>query len=203
MSQPTNRSCFLPELGKVDREAGEFWVANPFFMPMQGKNLSAFERNRLYLNVLGKDFLDVSFASNADIDSDSRSVIAADFDRDGAPDLLVASVGGGPLRLFNNRCPQKNRVRVELVGTKSNRSAIGSRVIAHYGGRKILRDLFAVNAFMGQAPPEMSLGLGDATKIDQLRVRWPTGKLQVFDNVPSGSHLKIVEGENKIQVVKP
>ena len=94
MSQPLDRSCLLPELGEVDKKAGEFWVQNPFLIPRNGGNLSAFEPNRLFLNTGDNAFLDASFASSANIDSDSRSVVAADFDRDGAPDLLVGSVGG-------------------------------------------------------------------------------------------------------------
>ena len=96
MSRPLDRTASLPELGKVDRENGEFWAGNAFTMIGEGNNLSAYERNRVFLNTGdGKEFLDASFASAADIDSDSRSAIVADFDRDGWPDLLVGSVGGG------------------------------------------------------------------------------------------------------------
>ena len=116
MTRPLDRNARLPEIGEVDREAGEFWVENPFLMPGSGMNLSAFERNRLFLNVDGSSYIEASFAAQADIESDSRSVVAADFDRDGAEDLLVGSVGGGPLRLFLNRFDRAARVRLELVG---------------------------------------------------------------------------------------
>src|SRR5262245_39014267 len=107
-------------------------------MPKLGHNLSSFERSRLFLNVQGKAFIDASFLSSADIDSDSRSVIAADFDGDGAPDILIGTVGGGPLRLFRNEFHSPNRrIRLELVGVESNRPAIGARIIAHCGGRQI------------------------------------------------------------------
>ena len=86
----------LPELGEVDRDAGEFWYENPFQIVTNGENLSAFERNCLFMNLDGQAFIDGSFASGADIDSDSRSVIATDMNADGAIDLLVGSVGGGP-----------------------------------------------------------------------------------------------------------
>jgi len=138
VSRPLDRNCRLPALGKIDHAAGEFWVENPFLMPRSGVNLSAFERNRLYLNHRGTKFLDASFASQADIDADSRSVVAADFDLDGAPDLLVGSVGGGPLRLFANRFPRTtHRVRIDLTGVESNRPAIGTRVIAHLGSHRL------------------------------------------------------------------
>ncbi len=150
MSQPLDRGAYLPALGEINRQAGELWVRNPFMLSKKGDNLSAYERKRLYLNLGGKSFLDASFASRADIDSDSRSVVAADFDGDGAPDLLVGSVGGGPLRLFRNQFPRTtHRVRIELIGTRSNRLDVGARVVAQCGGGQIVRDLFLVNGGMG------------------------------------------------------
>lgn len=195
MSQPLDRSCLLPELGEVDRKAGEFWVESPFQLVQKGENLSAFEPNRLFLNTGDNAFLDASFASSANVDSDSRSVVAADFDQDGAPDLLVGSVGGGPLRLFLNRFPKTaNRVRLELIGKVSNRKAIGSRVVIQIGDRKIVRDVFPANGFMGQAPPELSIGVGSAQTLDKLRVRWPTGKWQEFRDVKVKPQITIREG---------
>lgn len=185
----------LPELGDVDEEAGEFWFANPFMMISQGANLSAYERNKLYMNMNGETFLDFSFASGADIDSDSRSVVAADFTGDGASDLLVASVGGGPLRLFQNKFPQGNRVSLDLIGVQSNRSAIGTRVIARCGDRKIIRDLFTANGFMGQGPAKLTIGIGEETQVDELSIRWPTGELETYSDVAAGTLTTIREGE--------
>jgi len=203
VSRPLDRNCVLPELGKVDKKGGEFWIGNAFMMPSAGANLSAYERNRLFLNVGKQGFLNASFASRADIDSDSRSVVAADFDGDGAPDLLVGSSGGGSLRLFRNRFPRtSHRVRMNLVGVTSNRMAIGTRVIAHCGDRQIVRDLFTPNGCMGQGPPEMILGLGTATTIDRLSVRWPTGRVQEFRNLPVDCRITIREGVQKFVVGK-
>ena len=158
--------------------------------------------------------MDASFASQADIDSDSRSVVAADFDGDGdidvlaigsygAVDLLVGSVGGGPLRLFANRCAaQKKRVQLDLVGVKSNRSAVGSRVVIHCGGRMIVRDVFSANGFMGQGPTGLLIGLGDADQIDRLVVRWPTGDSQQFENLPVDVRIRITEDQPQFEVEK-
>ena len=200
MSQPLDRNARLPELGQVDREGGEFWIKNPFNIPGSGNNLSAFERNRLFLNLGGEDFLDASFASDADIDADSRAVIAADFDRDGATDLLVGSVGGGPLRLFLNRFPRTNqRIRLELTGVQSNRRGVGSRIEIEIGKRRIVRDLFPYNGGTGQGPVETLFGLGRAERIDRLSVRWPTGKVQVFENLPVDSRIEITEGRSEFR----
>ncbi len=199
MSQPLDRACTLPELGAVDRENGEFWVGNAFQMPKMGENLSAYERNCLFLNVGGEGFLNASFASAADIDADSRAAIPADFDRDGAVDLLVGSVGGGPMRLFRNRFPSTMRsVRVHLEGTRSNRPGIGSRIVATVAGRKIVRDVFPADGFSGQAPEEVLIGVGRAERIDSLTVRWPTGQTEELKDIPvEAKAILIREGEAK------
>lgn len=164
-------------------------------MPQNGQNLSAYERNRLFLNHNGNDFVDVSFFSKADIDSDSRSVVAADFNRDGRIDLLVGSVGGGPLRLFLNEIPQtSNYIRLNLKGVLSNRQAIGSRIVVETGKETITRDVFAVNGCMGQAPPEALIGVGEIAQVPLLKIRWPNGVWQEFHQVPVNTTIQIEEG---------
>jgi hypothetical protein len=201
VSRPLDRSCQLPERGPVDREAGEFWVANPFHMPQNGQNLSAYERKRMYLNHRGGQFMDVSYFSRADIDSDSRSVVAADFNRDGRVDLLVGSVGGGPLRLFLNEIPPaSNYLRLELTGKTSNRQAIGSRIVIETGETTITRDLFPANGCMGQAPPEALIGVGSVSQVPLLRIRWPTGTWQEFRDLPVNTTVEIEEGNSSPNV---
>jgi len=196
VSQPQNRECQIPVLGEIDHAAGEFWVENPLWLPEMRKNLSAYERNRMYLNFGGESFVDVSYASGADIDSDSRSVIAADFNNDGSPDLLVGSAGGGPLRLFYNRFPDTvNRLQIKLAGSTSNRSAIGARVTVFCGGRQLVRDVFPANGFMGMSPTQLTIGIGQAKTVDRIVVRWPSGQVQEFANVPVNQRISITEGE--------
>lgn len=202
MTQPTDRTAQLPEIGKVDREAGEFWVANPLSLPKVGENLSAYERNKLFLSVDGKKFVDSSFASTTDIDSDSRSVIAGDIDRDGGQDLIVASAGGGALRIFSNRLKQGNRMEVRLKGVKSNRPGIGSRIVAEFGDRKVIRDLFPKNGFMGIGPAVEWIGIGDAEKIDRLTIRWPNGQVQEFLDVEVNRSVLIEEDAMEIETLK-
>ena len=192
----------LPEIGEVDREAGEFWVANPLSLPKVGENLSAYERNKLFLSVDGEKFVDGSFASTTDIDSDSRSVIVGDIDRDGALDLMVASAGGGPVRVFSNRLKQGNRIEIRLKGVTSNRPGIGSRIVAEIGDRKVVRDLFPRNGFMGIGPAAEWIGIGEAEKIDRLTIRWPTGQTQEFLDVDVNRSILIEEDAMEIETLK-
>ncbi len=203
MSQPLDRTCSIEPLGEIDSSAGEFWT-HPFAMLRNGDNLSAYETNCLFLNVDGNQFLDASFASNANIDADSRSVMVGDFDGNLTPDLLVGSVGGGALRLFLNRFPDANhRVDLRLQGVESNRTAIGAQVIVEAGGKQIYRDLFAANGFMGQSPARLNIGVGTAESIDRLTIIWPSGSKQEFQNLPVDGTIKIAEGTQKFDVVMP
>lgn len=194
VTRPTDRTCEIQPLGDIDQAAGEFWATNPFAITENGENLSAYERNRLYLNVDGQRFFDASFASNVDIDSDSRSAIGADFDLDGDPDLLVANVGGGALRLFLNQMDRGNQfVKVELTGTKSNRAGVGSRLTFEVGDKKIIRDVFPANGCMGLGPVNALHGIGKAKKIDKLTIRWPTGKQTVLTDVDATKVIQVTE----------
>lgn len=202
MAQPFDRSCQIEAKGKLDVEAGEFWMQNPFEMMSRGANLSAYERNRFFLNRDGQQFIDLSHESAADLDSDSRSAIVADFDRDGAPDLLVASVGGGPLRLFRNRIPSgAHRLQLTLKGTVSNSFGIGSQVTVRCGELRMVRDVFPASGLMGQMPVELNVGLGQADKIDELVVRWPTGETQTFADLPVNHRIRITEGESQPELL--
>lgn len=196
-----NMRCSIEPKGEIDQKSGEFWVKNPFEMLNGNHNFSAYESNKFFLNRRDGKFVDLSFESGADIDSDSRSVISADFDRDGDQDILVASVGGGPLRLFRNDIPSDHhRLRVDLVGVESNRFGIGAQLTATIGDETITRDIFPVNGFMGQSPVECIVGVGAASQIDRLEIRWPTGKTQTFNSVPVDCVIQITENSEEFSV---
>ena len=204
MSQPMDRGGRLPALRKLDHEAGEFWVENPFLIPKRGDNLSAYEHNCLFLNTSepgAPKFLDASFASAADLDSDSRSAIAADFDRDGDLDLLAGSVGGGPLRLFENLMAQGHRVVLTLRGTPCNRSGIGCRVTVDLGTTQLVRDVFPASGFMGTGPVEQNIGLGPATHIKRLTIRSTDGSTRHFHDLPVDHRHQITQGTVALQSV--
>ena len=89
---------------------------------------------------------------------------------------------------------------VSACGSESDtdataRQAVGAQVVLRCGSTTITRDLFPANGFMGQSPAELVIGVGQATTIDQLVIRWPTGEAQTFANLPVDGRLRIVEGQ--------
>jgi hypothetical protein len=186
----------VPLPGKLDPSLGEFWVDNPWHIVARGHNLSCFERNRVYLNHHGRDFVEISHLTGADSDGDGRAVVAADLRNTGMLDLIVRQAGGGPLKLYENRMPPKSYLTVSLRGRKSNRQGIGARVVAKVGGRQIVREMYPANGFLSQSPNQVHLGLGDADRVEELTIRWPSGKVQVLKGVRAGRHVVIDEGKD-------
>ena len=167
-----------------------------------GHNLSAFERNRAFLNVRGQDFLDISHLTGADSDGDGRSVVAADFRNVGMLDLIVRQAGGGALLLYENRLPRKHYLEVSLRGRTSNRQGIGARLTAVAGGQQQVRELFPANGFRSQAPNLVHFGLADAAAVDSLTIRWPSGKVQVLKNLKGDRHIVVDEGKAGAEAVE-
>lgn len=195
MARPFNRSADLPAVGGLDKAAGQFWVENPWDIVAHQHNLSGFERNRAFLNLGAARFADISFLTGTDSDGDGRSVFGADLNGDGMQDLVVRQAGGGPLLLFLNRFPPKHYLQVSLRGKQSNGLGVGARLVAEVGGRRLVREMFPANSYMSQQPCQVHFGLGDATRVDRLTIRWPSGLVQELRDVSVDRHIRIVEGE--------
>lgn len=202
VSQPFDRGASCPAPGDPDAELGEFWEDDSW-MIMQKHNLSAFERNRTFLNLEGHGFQDISFLTAADNDGDSRAVVAADFRNDGRMELLVRQVGGGPLLLFENHFPQAHYLKITLRGRKSNRLGIGARVRARVAGSTLVRELYPHNGFASQMASFVHLGLGAETVADQVEILWPSGLKQTLSQVRADQHLVVEEGRDGYEIVVP
>ena len=180
--------------GEVDSRLNEFWVGNPWKI-FQEHNLSCFERNRLYMNVRGRGFLDVSHVSGADNDGDSRSAIAADVNHDGRLDLILRQSGGGPLVVYENQVPSGHYLEVNLKATRGHPSAIGARVIARFGGRQVVRECYPQNALRSQAPLPIHLGLGESETVEELEIHWPSGQVETFRELAGDRRITVTQGQ--------
>ena len=152
MSQPFDCTAQVPAMRELDSDRGEFWVGNPFKFSASGQNLSAYERNGLYLNAGDRTFDNVSFVSRTDSSGDGRTVAGWDVTGDGMPELFVRQAGGGPLVVYRNQLPDANWLMLSLRGSKSNRFGIGAKIECVAGEVTIRRELNPVVNFLSQAP---------------------------------------------------
>jgi hypothetical protein len=197
VAQPLDRSKELAAPGPVDDSVGEFWIGNPWQFHGAKKNLSAYERNRVFINHQGEQFFDASFLTQADSDGDGRAVAAADLNNDGMPDLIVRQVGGGSVLLYENQFTPRSWLKVSLHGTRSNSLGIGARVTAEFAGRHVTRELYPANTFLSQMPSLVHFGLDDASIVDRLTILWPSGTEQVMERVAANQHIEVTEGNNE------
>ena len=113
----------------------------------------------------------------------SRGCAFGDFDNDGDMDILVMNMNEPPSLLRNDVTGGGHWLKVLLTGTASNRSAIGARVVARYGGRQQAQDVTAQSSFYSANDRRLHFGLGAATSAD-LVIRWPNGTTETIGNVP-------------------
>lgn len=171
----------------------EFWSENPWDIISQGHNLSAYERKRTFLNVRGRDFLDISALTGADGDGDGRCVVAGDFRNNGQLDLVLRQSGGGPVVLYENQFPRRHYLKVSLRGQSSNRLGIGARLSVVAGGQSLVRELYPLNSFRSQMPSLVHFGLGEATRVERLTIRWPSGREQQLTDLAVDCHIAVDE----------
>jgi hypothetical protein len=108
---------------------------------------------------------------------------------------MFVTNSGKPPYLWRNVQPTSNHwLQLQLTGDKSNRDAVGARVQARAGERTLTTFVNGGNGFASQSTRRLHLGLGQATRIDQLEVTWPSGRKQVFDNVAVDRILRLKEG---------
>ena len=128
----------------------------------------------------------------------SRGCAFGDFDNDGDVDVLVLNLNEPPSLLRNDVTGNNHWIKVKLIGTKSNRSAIGARVTAHYGGKLQAQEVLSQASFYSANDLRLHFGLGTAEKAD-LDIRWPNGSTERMSNVAADRLVTIREGSGIIK----
>ena len=150
----------------------------------------------------GGHFYDFSGVSGIDCAEDSRSFAVTDFDGDGNLDVLLKSRLGPQVRAFRNAWGTgRYAIAFELQGTQSNRDAIGARVEVECAGKLTVKTLQAGSGYLSQHTKRLHFGLGDSSEARRVRIRWPLGIMQEFENLPAGFRYRIEEGSNEIRRV--
>jgi len=141
-------------------------------------------------------FRDVSAQSGPGFAAEKvgRTIVAGDIDNDGDLDFLVTNNGGPAELLRNDGGNRGNAVLLRLVGTASNRGAVGARVRATTGPRTQVREVTSGSSYLGQNDPRVHVGLAAAGMIDRLDIRWPSGRTESMRDVPPNQILTIREG---------
>ena len=109
----------------------------------------------------------------------SRGCAFGDFDNDGDLDIVIMNQHEPPSLLRNDAPKENHWIKVRLEGTKSNRSAIGARVLVRYGGKTQAQAVMSQASYMSSNDPRLHFGLGTETTAD-IEVIWPTGAVEKY-----------------------
>jgi enediyne biosynthesis protein E4 len=122
-----------------------------------------------------------------------RGLATLDMDRDGLVDLATSNVEKPSVLLRNASSAQGNWIGIELVGTKSNRNAIGAIVVAQAGPYKLVRQVVGGGSYASSSDRALVIGLGKIQQIDSLTIHWPQSNPTIIEKPQLGRYLKIIE----------
>jgi thiol-disulfide isomerase/thioredoxin len=168
-----------------------------------GFSFSGYERDHIKWNAGDGTFVEVSGVTGADSISDGRGTVYADFDNDGDPDIFLTTMQRKAHYLFKNNIGDgASFLRVELVGTTTGTDAFGATVTVEAGGHKQLRAKTGGGGYLSQNDDRLLFGLGDATDVDEVTVRWPNGIEESFSSIDVNKSIKITEGAGELELVE-
>ncbi len=155
----------------------------------------------VYQNLGNGRFRDVSTITGAGISEpkSSRGAAYGDFDNDGDIDVLVMNMNEPPLLLRNNLKSSNNWLTLKLSGTKSNRSAIGSRVTIKSGTHTQVQEVTSQTSYYSHNDLRLHFGLGTNKQADSVEIRWPNGQTETVNNVTANQIGRIKEGSGIIK----
>jgi enediyne biosynthesis protein E4 len=166
-----------------------------------------FKNPRLvYKNLGGGRFKDVSAEMGAGIAEhfSSRGAAFGDYDNDGDIDALILNMNDLPSLLRNDGGNAQNWIKIKLIGTQCNRTAIGARVRVVTGAHVQMDEVHSGTSVMSQSDLRLHFGLGKVQTIDRLEVKWPTTqKIEAFTKIQANQILTIREGFGIVDTFKP
>ena len=168
--------------------------------------------NKLFKNVDGKRFADVTLSSRTGTLQKGHAVAFADLRNNGLQDIYVETGGafagdGYTSALYVNPGQNANNwIGLRLEGVKANKAAIGSHLKLTFTEngvkRSVYKDVNSGGSF-GSSPLRQNIGIGQAKQIDELQITWAgNNKVQIFKNISPNQFLHVTEGNNKPEVVK-
>jgi enediyne biosynthesis protein E4 len=154
------------------------------------------QRTLVYRNMGGGKFADMTDQAGPAFKElrPARGLAVGDVTGDGRPAVVIVNMNQTPGLLVNHGA-RGHYLYLRLRGTKSNRSAIGARVMLDSNGQKQTGEVMSGGSFYSQNDLNLHFGLGAAQRVDKIEVRWPSGATQSWQNIPANQRLAIVEGE--------
>jgi hypothetical protein len=160
----------------------------------------------VYRNLGNEKFQEVSKEMGPGITArhSSRGCAFGDYDNDGDIDVVVNNMNEIPSLLRNDGGNANNWIKVKLIGTKCNRTAIGARVRVVTGKHSQMDEVHSGTSVMSQSDLRLHFGVGQTKTVDLLEVKWPTTqKVETFTNLDPNQILTIKEGAGIIQKMMP
>jgi len=158
--------------------------------------------NSLFHNEGNGKFVEASKQSGSGFSTPhvGRGVAFADFDNDGFTDVVVANNGDLPLLLHNSGGNGNHFLNFRLVGTKSNRDAMGARIRVVAGTTSQIREIAGGGSYLSQSDLRANFGLGKAKRAEIVEIAWPSGQQQAFRNVEADKFYLIEEGKDQLRL---
>ena len=128
----------------------------------------------------------------------SRGLAVGDLFNDGNMDVVINNLDGAPAVLKNHGVAGRHWVSFELAGTKSNRLAIGARLKLVAGGITQTEEIHSGGSYLSQNDLRVHFGLNQATKIDSLEIRWPSGKVETLKDLEADKFYSALEGQGVV-----
>jgi enediyne biosynthesis protein E4 len=129
---------------------------------------------------------------------ESRGLAIGDLFNDGQLDVVIEDIDGAPMILRNRGVPGRHWASFELAGTKSNRVAIGARLKLTAGGMTETDQIRSGGSYLSQSDLRVHFGLGDATKINSVEIRWPSGAVDVIKNLDADKFYSVLESKGAV-----
>jgi len=181
-----------------------FWVTGGIYPEMRNKPDQPFKTPRILFRNLGNGkFEELSRQGGPGVEAlhCSRGCAFGDFDNDGDLDILIVNLNEPPSLLRNDLQGKNHWIKVMLTGTKSNRSAIGSKVSVHYGGKVQAKEVLAQSSYLSVNDRRLHFGVGSVVTVD-LEIRWPLGEMERLTGIAVDQLIHVTEGRGITRLQK-
>ena len=154
----------------------------------------------LHLNQTNGTFCDATAQAGTALTQKrvSRGLAVGDLFNDGNVDVVISDLDGAPMLLRNRGIPGRHWISFELAGIKSNRLAIGAKLRITAGGMSQTEEIHSGGSYLSQNDLRVHFGLGSATKVDSVEIRWPSGAVDNLKNLAADHFYSVLESKGVV-----